>query len=542
MHIRRIVSRLLLALALFVAVTVDAHPPTVLAQGGNLLQNPGFDGPYTAFNGDRSKLVAAGWSAWNVARKSSDPGFFLVPQYRLGEDKARSVSNGTAQEFFEFFASFSGGVFQRVAVAPGAKLRFTTRINVWSTSLDDPSRSDEPSRATLEVGIDPTGGVDGESRAIVWKGVTAVYDESRPISVDATASGAFVTVFVKVSLADPVQHNHAYVDDAVLELTSNIQPTVAGATNAPLPTNTLVALPTAVPDGNATAIPANTLPPLVTLDPSIPTREILATAVPTITPGGPTLTPTETATLRPPPGSTATPVLRVFGTVAPELRERIFVTVKAGDTIVELAQQYGSTVDAIVNANGLNNAGLISIGQQLLIPVSNLPAGTPTFTAAPPTAIPTLVPGQPTFAPTFDLTPPVLTAFLNGPTNDGIGTYIVKPGDTFEAIARRYNVTVQTLAALNGITNPQGIVIGQVLAVPGAGNNTLGGTVAPTIIPTRPGQPGANPNSGKTHVVQAGENLFRIALRYGVSVDALARANGIGNSSLVFVGQSLRIP
>lgn len=44
------------------------------------------------------------------------------------------------------------------------------------------------------------------------------------------------------------------------------------------------------------------------------------------------------------------------------------------------------------------------------------------------------------------------------------------------------------------------------------------------------------------HVVQPGETLFRIALKYGLSVDALARANGITNTALVYVGQVLVIP
>lgn len=44
------------------------------------------------------------------------------------------------------------------------------------------------------------------------------------------------------------------------------------------------------------------------------------------------------------------------------------------------------------------------------------------------------------------------------------------------------------------------------------------------------------------HVVQNGENLFRISLRYGVSLNALAQANGISNPNLIFVGQQLTIP
>jgi peptidoglycan endopeptidase LytE len=48
--------------------------------------------------------------------------------------------------------------------------------------------------------------------------------------------------------------------------------------------------------------------------------------------------------------------------------------------------------------------------------------------------------------------------------------------------------------------------------------------------------------AGTTHVVQPGENLYRIALRYGVTVHALAAYNGISNVTLIRVGQVLRIP
>ncbi len=47
---------------------------------------------------------------------------------------------------------------------------------------------------------------------------------------------------------------------------------------------------------------------------------------------------------------------------------------------------------------------------------------------------------------------------------------------------------------------------------------------------------------GDTHVVQPGETLFRIALRYGVTVDLLAEANGLSNPTLIRPGQVLKIP
>jgi uncharacterized protein YraI len=48
--------------------------------------------------------------------------------------------------------------------------------------------------------------------------------------------------------------------------------------------------------------------------------------------------------------------------------------------------------------------------------------------------------------------------------------------------------------------------------------------------------------STRVHVVQPGENLFRIALNYGVNMYTLAAVNGITNFALIYVGQVLIIP
>lgn len=47
---------------------------------------------------------------------------------------------------------------------------------------------------------------------------------------------------------------------------------------------------------------------------------------------------------------------------------------------------------------------------------------------------------------------------------------------------------------------------------------------------------------GEAYVVQPGENLFRIALRYGVDVDTMAQYNGLGNGWTIYPGQTLMIP
>lgn len=47
---------------------------------------------------------------------------------------------------------------------------------------------------------------------------------------------------------------------------------------------------------------------------------------------------------------------------------------------------------------------------------------------------------------------------------------------------------------------------------------------------------------GQVHVVKRGETLSSIAARYGTTVQAIATANGLGNTNLIYVGQRLAIP
>ncbi len=463
------------------------------AQGTNLLQNPGFEGDYAPFNGDVSRLVAPNWFAWNVARTAGEPSWsHIKPQYLPTIATARVKSGQRAQEFYELYAIFTGGVYQQVTVTANAPLHFSAWVSVWSSDLDDPAHSEKPGAVNVQVGIDPTGGTDGESKSIVWGSSQQYYDEYRQLAVDTQAKATTVTVFVRAIVLDPVRNNHVYVDDASLTTGGTVPP--VATTKAP-PSNT--------PGGPTSNVPTREGTPPSGPTSNVPTREV--------PPGFPTSTPV-------PPSN------------FPDLPGSVTYVVKAGDTVSLLAVRFNSRDDAIIKENNLRSDGLIRVGQSLTIPVPATPTPIPSRT---PTPLPFST--QP---PSGGGTAPVDTARLDGPTVNGIGTYIMQPGDTLEAVARRYKVTLQELASLNGIVNPNRLVIGQVLAVPGPGNNHPGGTVAPTIIPTQPGG-GA---SGSTHTVQAGENLFRISLRYNVTIDALMRANGISNPNLIYVGQVLRIP
>jgi LysM repeat protein len=111
-------------------------------------------------------------------------------------------------------------------------------------------------------------------------------------------------------------------------------------------------------------------------------------------------------------------------------------TVQPGDTLGRIAAEFGTTVDAIVQANGLSNPNLIAVGQQLQIPVGG--GGGP---AAPLVS----APAAPAPAPP--------------------STYTVQPGDTLSAIAARHGTSVTHLVNINAIANPNILSIGQVIRV-----------------------------------------------------------------------------
>jgi len=157
--------------------------------------------------------------------------------------------------------------------------------------------------------------------------------------------------------------------------------------------------------------------------------------------------------------------------------------VQRGETLYSIARRYGTTVEALMRANGLTDPTRIYAGQRLVVP-------------APGTAQPAAPSGN---------------------------VHIVQRGENLFRIALRYGTTAQAIARANNLRSTSLVYAGQRL-----------------IIPTGAAQPAAP--SGNVHIVQRGENLFRIALRYGTTAQAIARANNLPSTSLVYVGQRLIIP
>lgn len=138
--------------------------------------------------------------------------------------------------------------------------------------------------------------------------------------------------------------------------------------------------------------------------------------------------------------------------------------VQPGDTLTGIAIRYGTTVNALAQANNILNPNFIYVGQVLTIPGDDSGGGG----------------GNPTPTPVSN------GGGGGGGTEDTI--YYVQPGDTLYQIAARFGVTVQAIAQRNGILNINFIYVGQALTIPGTGGGGNGGggggAWTPTPAPT----------------------------------------------------------
>lgn len=155
--------------------------------------------------------------------------------------------------------------------------------------------------------------------------------------------------------------------------------------------------------------------------------------------------------------------------------------VQRGDTLYSIAKRFNTTVQNIVNNNGISNPNLIYPGQSLIIAKS---------------------------------TANIQTKYMS---------YRIKRGDTLWGIANKYNTTVNELAYINGIRNVNRIYINQVIRIPV--NISIGEYDCGHCI----------------YTVRRGDTLSTIANRFGKTVKEIAELNGIKNVNYIYIGQKLRI-
>ncbi|HEX2040622.1 MAG TPA: M23 family metallopeptidase [Acidimicrobiales bacterium] len=120
-------------------------------------------------------------------------------------------------------------------------------------------------------------------------------------------------------------------------------------------------------------------------------------------------------------------------------------------------------------------------------------------------------------------------------------TYKVTRGDTLDRIARKHGTTTSDLASANKLKDPDLIREGQVLSLPAKPQPASSSKPASARgLSTK--QVVVGGDGPRQHTVKQGENLARIAAKYGTTAAELAKANNLKNPSLIRIGATLAVP
>lgn len=205
--------------------------------------------------------------------------------------------------------------------------------------------------------------------------------------------------------------------------------------------------------------------------------------------------------------------------------------VAKNDTVWDLSQKYGVSIQAIEALNNIDqNSHLIITGQTLKVPAKDAQVSENNNTAQ---------------------------AADKKADTENTSDVTVKAGDTLWTLAQQYNTSVEKLRELNGLAADAYLIHpGNVLKINGTVQATQqpAQTEQPVQQQAQPEQPVVQQEATQqqaqepqlvvsanhtTHTVQAGESLYSIAQAYGVTVDSLRTANNLGATLLV--GQTLTI-
>ena len=192
-------------------------------------------------------------------------------------------------------------------------------------------------------------------------------------------------------------------------------------------------------------------------------------------------------------------------------------TVKKGDNLWTIARRFNVSLNELYAANGLDTTSILSIGQQLQIPVEG---STATVTA----------PSPDTYQP---------TSFNQGSTE-----YMVKRGDSLSKIANQFDTSVRAIKAANGLSSDL-IRVGDKLVVP-VSSSSIGTSSAMSAAPSdsmssSSTAPSFSASGARTHTVKSGEYPGKIASQYDMTTDELLALNGITDPRKLQVGKVLKV-
>lgn len=179
-------------------------------------------------------------------------------------------------------------------------------------------------------------------------------------------------------------------------------------------------------------------------------------------------------------------------------------SVKSGDNLTQIARAHGISLDRLVQLNHISNPNLIYVGQSLIFDDKSSDNGSA----------------------------PKQSSSTGQSNNKGQNSaYKVQAGDTLTAIAARYGISVSQLAQANSISDPNLILVGQTINLPG-GRQGSASTVS--------GNRSSSSSARGSYVIQSGDTLSSLAAAHGISLSQLVAINHVADPNLIYPGQEIK--
>jgi len=193
-------------------------------------------------------------------------------------------------------------------------------------------------------------------------------------------------------------------------------------------------------------------------------------------------------------------------------------TVKKGDTLWTIAQQYNLTVNSILANNNISNSELISIGQEMKIPLHKG------------TVAETNIVNQAVIDKNNSNNNSSINNNVSQPEKAQPFVYTVKADDNLWNISRKYGVSVEVIIDVNNLRDKDLLSLGQKLEIPAIGGGGVSNSKQkqePTIV---------------TYTVVKGDTLWSISQRYDVKMNTIISTNNLKEISRLSIGQKLKLP
>ena len=194
-----------------------------MTQRINILQNGSLSHTFAPFRNNEQWQTAASWLPWWLQAKKDDPDWKNQPPTYLPFE----IENGTVQRLETPFATHTAGLLQQVPAASGNRYRLTAECQAWSSEAEEEGTIAESSIVNVQIGIDPTGGLDPTSPLIKWSDPYQPLGEWKSIDLRIESENTIITVYLKSAPTLPKRQQTILWRNAVLEPLDHYRRTVS---------------------------------------------------------------------------------------------------------------------------------------------------------------------------------------------------------------------------------------------------------------------------------------------------------------------------